>query len=83
MLDITIALNKMNKCLGMARFLTADMRYAFNYLYELGLAAGCSVLLNEGILPSKFQAWTRLKGYKVKSLAINLIILSCFAHVLS
>jgi hypothetical protein len=30
----------------MASFLTADMRYAFNYLDDFGLAAGGSVLWN-------------------------------------
>jgi hypothetical protein len=49
----------------MARFLTAYMYDAVNYLDEIGFAAGCSVLWNLGILPSKFQVWTELKLNKL------------------
>jgi hypothetical protein len=47
-------------------FLTAYMRYAFNYLYELGLAAGCSVFGTKGFIRQSFMWGQGRKAKKLK-----------------
>jgi hypothetical protein len=42
--------------------LTADTRYAVNFLDELDFAASYAVLWNLGILPLTFQTWTGLEA---------------------